>query len=185
LVPEFAADNMTREILTRLERRRGALAADARAADQEIAAALDEARARYDEAALPPSYFAALARELAPALGERWRGLAVPFTALEARGFGVWRGGDLISRITYLFVGLVVGGLCVAAPFIPIWGDWFPFALAVAAFWLPDAQVAWQRGRYARALGAVVRDFGRAQPRLNEAVRLPELLGPPAGGPTP
>jgi len=182
VVPQYAAETVSREILSRLERRRASLAGDAQATQVEVGAVVAEARARYGEAALPPSYFEALARELVPALGERWRALAAPYTTLEARGFGVWRGGDLVARIAYLFAGLVVGGLCVWAPFIPIWEKWFPFALAVGAFWLPDAQVAWQRGRYARQLGGVVRDFARLQPRLEEAVRLDELL-PPQGPP--
>src|SRR5262249_54361801 len=126
-------------------------------------------------------------REIAPGLAEQWRGLAAPFTMLEKRAFGAWRGGDLIARIVYVFTGLVLGGFCVWAPFIPIWERWFPIPLAVAPFWLPDAQVAWQRGRYARQLGGVVRDFARLQPRLEEAVRLPDLLAlaTPAEGERP
>jgi hypothetical protein len=177
--PEYAAETVSREILARLERRRASLAGDAGATAAEITAALTEARARYDEAGLPPPYFAALARELGPVLAERWRAVAEPYVALEGRGFGVWRGGDLIARLAFLFAGLVAGGLCVWAPFIPIWEKWFPFALAVAAFWLPDAQVAWHRGRYARQLGAIVRDAARLQPRLEAAVRLGDLLSAP------
>ncbi len=82
-----------------------------------------------------------------------------------------------------MFLGLVVGGLCVAAPFIPIWEKWFPFALAVAAWWLPDAQAAWHRRRYAGRLGAIVRDVGLRQPALEARVSLAELLPPPGAGP--
>jgi hypothetical protein len=178
MVPEYGAETVSRDILTRLERKRASLVGDARATQAEVAAALAETRARYDEAGLPASYFDALAREIVPTLGDQWRALAAPFTALERRSFGAWRGGDLIARVVYVFTGLVVGGVCVWAPFIPIWEKWFPIALAVAAFWLPDAQVAWQRRRYARQLGDVVRDFTRQQLRLEEAVRLPELLAP-------
>jgi hypothetical protein len=180
MVPEYGAETVSRDILTGLERRRATLVGDADATQAEVATALAEARARYDEAGLPASYFEALAGEITRDLGPRWRALAAPFTALERRDFSLWRGGDLIARVVYVLTGLVVGGFCVWAPFIPIWEKWFPIALAVAAFWLPDAQVAWQRGRYARRLGDVVRDFARLQPRLEEAVRLPDLLAPAA-----
>src|SRR4029079_14042752 len=145
VVPQFSAETVSREVLARLEQRRPALAGDAAATETEVSAALAEARARYVEAALPASYFEALAREVGGAVGARWRTVAAPYTALEARGHGVWRGGDLVARLVYVFGGLLLGGLCVAAPFIPIWEKWFPFALAFLGFWLPDAQVAWHR----------------------------------------
>jgi hypothetical protein len=180
VVPQFSAEAVSREVLARLELRRPALAGDAAATEAEVAAALEDARVRYLEAALPASYFEALAHEVAGAVGARWRTVAAPYTALESRSYGVWRGGDLVARLVYLFGGLLVGGLCVAAPFIPIWEKWFPFALAFLGFWLPDAQVAWHRRRYARELGRIVRDLGRAQPRLEEAVKMGELLAPEA-----
>ena len=107
--------------------------------------------------------------------------MAAPYTALEAAGYRVWRGGDLVARLVYVFGGLLLGGLCVAAPFIPIWEKWFPFALAFVGFWLPDAQVAWHRRRYARELGRIVRDIRRAQPRLEEAVKMDDLLAADPG----
>jgi hypothetical protein len=108
--------------------------------------------------------------------------VAAAYTDLEGRGFGIWRGGDLVARLAYVFAGLTLGGLCVALPFIPIWEKWFPFALSIAGYFLPDAQVRWQRRRYARQLGDVVRDFAALQPRLEAAVKLTDLLGePPAG----
>jgi hypothetical protein len=167
---------MSRELIARLERRRAALAGDAEATSTEIASGIAEARARYQEEALPMAYFDALARELAPGIGERWRRVAAPYTALEGRGFGLWRGGDLVARLAFLFGGLVLGGICVELPFIPIWEKWFPFALAVGGFFLPDAQMRWQRRRYARQLGEIVREFSALQPKLEAAVKLGDLL---------
>ena len=186
MLPEFSADAVTREVLARLERRRAALAGDAAATEAEVTAELAVTRARYAEEALPAPYFEALARELGSGLGARWRQVAAAYTALEGRGFGIWRGGDLVARIAYVFAGLALGGLCVELPFIPIWEKWFPFALSVAGYFLPDAQLRWQRHRYARQLGDIVRDFSALQPRLEQAVKLTDLLGePPAGGATP
>jgi hypothetical protein len=78
--------------------------------------------------------------------------------------------------VAYVFLGLLVGGLCVKLPFIPIWEKWFPFALAGAAWWLPDAQAAWHRRRYARRLGAIVSDVGSRQRALEAKVSLAELM---------
>jgi hypothetical protein len=182
LLPEFSADTVTRQVLARLERQRAALAGDPAATEAEVTAELALMRARYVEEALPLPYFEALAHELGPAIGPRWRRVAAAYTALEGRGFGIWRGGDLVARLAYVFAGLALGGLCVALPFIPIWEKWFPFALSVAGYFLPDAQTRWQRRRYARQLGDVVRDFATLQPRLEEAVKLTDLLAEAPSG---
>lgn len=179
MLPGFSADAISRELLARLERQRAALANDAAATEAEVSTGLAEARARYLEEALPAPYFEALARELGAGIGHRWRRVAAAYTALEGRGFGIWRGGDLVARLAYVFAGLALGGLCVELPFIPIWEKWFPFALAVGGYFLPDAQLRWQRHRYARQLGDIVRDFSALQPRLEQAVKLTDLLGEP------
>jgi hypothetical protein len=77
-----------------------------------------------------------------------------------------------------MLVGLVVGGLCLRASVIPFWDKWFPVALAVGGWWLPDAQAAWHRRRYARGLGALADDFGARQQALEGAVKLADLLPP-------
>jgi hypothetical protein len=183
---EFPARRVTTEVLGHLERRRVDLAAAPDdAVRAEVEKALGPLREAYRESALPPAYFEGLEQEVRAAVPGRWRAAARAFTELEGRAFGSWRGGDVYSRVVYVFVGLLVGGLCVAAPFIPIWGDWFPFALAVGAWWLPDAQAAWHRRGYAGRLGAIVRDIGSRQRALEARVTMAELLpGPPSGGPT-
>ncbi len=173
---EFSARRVVTEVIGRLERRRTVLAGDDQAVRQVIEQALAQLREAYRESELPAAYFAALEDELRATLPGRWRDAATAFSAIERRGFGSWRGGDVYARVAYVFTGLTVGGLCVWAPFIPIWEKWFPFALAVAAWWLPDAQTAWHRGRYARRLGAIVKDFGDQQVALEARVSLAELL---------
>jgi hypothetical protein len=173
---EFAARRVAMEVIARFERRRAEIAGDEGAVRAEFERALVPLREAYRESALPPAYFAALEQELGEVLPARWRAAAAPFTAIEGRAFGSWRGGDVYSRVLYVFAGLVVGGLCVAAPFIPIWEKWFPFALAAAAWWLPDAQAAWHRRQYARRLGAIVKDIGSRQRALEAKVSVAELL---------
>jgi hypothetical protein len=178
---EFSAQAVTLEVLAHLERRRPALAADEARTRAEVDAALVPVERAYAEAALPPSYLAALTTEIRDSVPARWRACAEPYTALERRDFGLWRGGDPVARLAYVLVGLMVGSLIVAAPFIPIWEKWFPFALAIGGWWLPTVQRAWHRRRYAQALGAIAHELGKAQPRLDEAVRTEDLLLPGRG----
>jgi hypothetical protein len=172
---EFSARRVATEVVTSLERRREAIAGDDAAVRAELEAALAPLRAQYAESALPPAYFAALEEELRQVLPERWRGPAAEFTALERRHFGSWRGGDVYARVVYVLAGLTVGGLCVAAPFIPIWEKWFPLLVAGVSWWLPDLQALWHRRRYARSLGRLVGSVAARQPAMEARVSLKEL----------
>jgi hypothetical protein len=178
MTSEFAIDKVAVDVLAHLERHREAVARDEAATARELEVALAPVRVAYRESELPPAYFEALEAELRTALPAAWRAVAVPFTALEGRGFGRWRGGDLSARLTYVLGGLALGGLVVWLPFIPIWERWVPFALAASGWWLPDAQVAWHRRRYGRELGRIVRRLAEAQTLLEARVPLSELLPP-------
>ena len=177
--PDFSARAVAFDVLSHLERRRQAIAGDEALVRGETTLILDEQRAAYVESGLPAHYFDALYKEILDVVPAAWRAEAEPFTALEKRSFGLWRGGDPVARIAYVFAGLVVGGLCVELPFIPIWEKWFPFLLAIAAFWLPDLQVTWARRRYANSIGRLVAQIASAQPRLDAQVTVDELLANP------
>jgi hypothetical protein len=182
MTPEFAISKVAVDVVAHLERHREVAVRDEAATTRELEAALEPVRAAYRESELPQAYFAALEAELRGALPAAWRTVAVPFTALEARGFGRWRGGDLFARLSYVLGGLTLGGLIVWLPFIPIWEKWVPFALAISGWWLPDAQVAWHRRRYGRELGRIVGRLAASQPQLEARVPMSELL-PPRGAP--
>jgi hypothetical protein len=181
MTPEFALDKVAVDVIAHLERRREAIAGDARATARELDVALAPVRAAYRESELPRAYFDALEAELRAVLPGAWRAVAAPFTALEARSFGRWRDGDLGARLAYVLGGLVIGGLAIWLPFIPIWEKWVPFALAVGGWWLPDAQVAWHRRRYGRELGRIVRRLAASQAQLEARVPMSELLPPERG----
>jgi hypothetical protein len=176
MIGEFTAQAVTRQVLAHLERRRSEIASDDARVRAEVSVALEPVRRAYRDAELPAAYLAALEREVGDTVPAQWRRIAEPFTELEQRGFRLWRGGDVVARIVYVFVGLAIGGLCVELPFIPIWEKWFPFVLAVAAWWLPDLQVRWLRRRYARALGRIVESVAAAQPALEQHVTTKELM---------
>jgi hypothetical protein len=183
MLPEFSARVVGLQVLDHLERRRPAIAGDEPRIRDEIKEALVPVRKAYTDYELPMSYLDALEKEIAATLPARWRAVAEPFTRLEQKGFGIWRGGDPLARLSYVLIGLVVGGLIVWAPFIPIWEKWFPFAVALLAWWLPDVQIRWHKRRYARELGAIATTMERAQPALDQYITITDLL-PPAGGST-
>ncbi len=183
MLPEFSARAVSIQVLEHLERRRPDIVADEARVRAEVGEALVPVRKAYVEYDLPRSYLEALEKELSAALPARWRAVAEPFTRLEQAGFRLWRGGDPIARLTFVLAGLVLGGLIVWAPFIPIWEKWFPFLLAVLAWFLPDVQARWYKRRYSRELGAIVSTMERAQPALDQHVTVAELLPPAQGGP--
>lgn len=175
---EFSAREITLKVLDHLERRRPEIAFDGEKIRAEVDAALVPVEKDYREAELPPGYLTALVAEVRRTVPARWQAIARDFTAREKKSFGLWRGGDPLSRVAYLFGGLVVGGFILWAPFIPIWEKWFPFALALAAFFFPDIQTTWFRRRYARALGDIAVTMQKAQPQLDTHFKVDELLLP-------
>jgi hypothetical protein len=179
VLPEFSATEVTLQVLDRLERRRAQLVHDDALVGAEVNEALAVVEKSYREAELPLAYFESLAKEVRSQVPAAWQAIAKPYSDREAREYGLWRGGDPIARITYVFIALAVGGFMVWAPFIPIWEKWFPFLLAFSAWWLPDVQVAWHKRRYARALGGIARRMGELQPKLEGMVSTEELLLPP------
>lgn len=175
---EFSARNVATEVIASLERRREAVAGDQAEVGAEVERTLALLRVAYRESALPMSYFTALEEEIRQTLPARWRSAAAAFTALERRGYGSWRGGDVYARVVYVFAGLMLGGICVALPFIPIWEKWFPFALALGGWWLPDLQASWHRRRYGRELGRIVQAVSGRQLAMEARVSLQELARP-------
>lgn len=165
-------------VIEHLERRRPAIVGDAATVAAEVEHALVPVRKAYAELDMPRSYIEALEEEIKAALPARWLGVAAPFTKLESSRFGLWRGGDVVARLTYVFAGLLIGVLCLRLPFIPIWEKWFPFALAFGAWWLPDLQTRHAKRRYERELGSIVESLERAQPALDARISLAELLPP-------
>ncbi len=178
MMGEYTAREVALTVIDHLERRREKIVGDEALVRAEVGAALEPIRREYLEAELPVSYFSALEKEITETLPAKWRRAALPFTDLEKKGYGIWRAGDVVARLTYVALGLIGGGLVVAAPFIPIWEKWFPFALAIAAWWLPDAQLRWQRRRYGLQLGQVVKELEGAQKQLDRAITMQELLPP-------
>ncbi len=180
---EFSAAKVTLQVLEHLERIRARIVGDEALVLAEVKEALVPIRKAYEESQLPLPYYEGLEQEIVGFVPGEWRSVALGYTGKEQREFGLWRGGDPVARITYVFVGLLIGGLCVELPFIPIWEKWFPFLLAFSAWWLPNAQVAFHKRRYARALGGISVKMAKLQPQLEGRVRMEDLLLPEKGDP--
>ncbi len=163
----FSAQAVTTEVLWHLERRRATLASDSEATATQVQVALAQIERSYVELELPRAYFTALAAEITSVVPKRWLKAAQVFATVEERNYGVWRSGDLLSRLAYVGGGLLLGAVVVAVPFIPIWWKGFPLLLAAAGYFLPDAQVRLQKRRYAAELGDIARDVGAAQLALD------------------
>ena len=178
MVEEFSARTIGTQVIEHLERRRETLVESDEAVRAEVKAALAPVRKAYLALDLPAGYVEALEEELGAAIPARWRAIAAPFTRLEQNRFGIWRGGDVTARLTYVLAGLIAGGLLLRVPFLPIVTKWLPFLLAVAAWWLPDLQAGWHKRRYARELGELVDSLERAQPALDRRLELAALMPP-------
>jgi hypothetical protein len=181
VVEDFTVKRVALQVIEQLERHRAEIVGDDDKVRAEVSEALVPIRKAYEEAELPRPFLDGLEEEIKRTVPAAWRTAALAYTVREAREFGLWRGGDPVARLAYVFAGLVIGGLCVELPFIPIWEKWFPFVLAIAAWWLPDAQVRWHRRKYARALGAIVLNVAKAQPVLEGRISTESLLLPEEG----
>jgi hypothetical protein len=170
---EFTASEVAADVVEHLERRRPGIVRDEAAIRAEVKNALVPVRRSYASTEMPATYMDALEEELAASLPARWRPLALEYTQAEEQAFGIWRRGDVLSRVVFVLIGFAVGGL----PFIPFRFKLLPALLGIAAFWLPDYQKLFQRRRYRRELGDIVKTYEGAQKALDRHLRA-DLLTP-------
>jgi hypothetical protein len=145
-------------------RRRGLLAGEAPARLLEIARRkLGEIRESYLEAGGGAPYWQALEREVLESAMPQYIPHAVEQTRLERTNYDLWRRGDPLCRALFGLAGLVVGGLIVAAPFIPIWEDAFAFLLAGTGFLYPEIKKTAFDYRHTRLLNKLILDADKYQ----------------------
>lgn len=122
-------------------RRRALLPGEAEARLREAAREkLEEIRESYEESGGTPAYWQALEREVLETSLPQYIPAAVEQTRLEKTRYDLWRQGDTLARVTFALLGLILGGLIIAAPFIPIWEDAFAFVLAVMGLLYPEVK---------------------------------------------
>lgn len=165
----FSLPFLSRVLIAAAERRRPGLGMWTPKSEgllrETFVAELAEARRNFLELFDDKPYFDKLERTLMEVCFPRYARLAESQTALEHRGYGVWRSGDLVARGALAVGGFIVGAFLARAPFIPIPAtfDWVVFAIsAIGAPFLPDLHVWMHHRRYAKALERIVSDMGEA-----------------------
>ncbi|WP_158501525.1 hypothetical protein [Vitiosangium sp. GDMCC 1.1324] len=169
----FRLPQVTEHVLAWLERRRPGFGVwDAEVEAQLLAEArlaLADVSRRFAEVAVDPGYWERLERSLFAVALPRYFQLAREHHALQRRKYGLWRGGDLLSRVAYTGAG-IAAAVVIALTRVPDWLEPLPFAFILFGPFLPDMQESYFERRFRRQLATLVRDMGVEQQQL-EAYR--------------
>ncbi len=124
---------------------------------------LAEVRESYVENGGTPAYWEELEREVLETSLPAYIPEAIEQTRLEKSGYDVWRRGDAAARALFALAGLILGGLIIAAPFIPIWEDAFAFVLAVGGLLYPEVKQLVADFRHSRLLNRMIAEAEKYQ----------------------
>jgi len=159
---QYQLAQLTAHLVALLERRRAAFDVwDEKAEATLLEAAreaLDEAGKQFKELADDQPYWSRTTEALLEVALPRYLRLAKEQHALEKRGYGAWRAGDLISRATYAAIGLLAGFIILRTA-VPDWLEPLPLALFIGGPLLPDAQALFAKRRYSKQLVRLVDDM--------------------------
>ncbi len=168
MVPEkYRLAAIGRHLLAAFERRRPAIArfdAEAIASlSAESEAALTQMEAQLHEMEMnDPPYWAKVRHAMENVVIPRYVALAREENVRAADDYGLWRGGDIVARATFAGVGLFLGGLAVAIPWIPVTEKWVPWLLFVGGPFVPDAYFWWYQRRYRKKLDRLIAELQQA-----------------------
>jgi hypothetical protein len=121
---------------------------------------LKKIKAAYDEFGGSAAYWSSLEKEVLQTALPQYIDAAEEMNALERRKFDIWRGGDPAARFTFALIGLIIGSILIALPFVPIFEAMFAFALAAGGFLYPEIKRYTHERRHYRVLNRLV---GEAQ----------------------
>ena len=124
---------------------------------------LAQIKGAYDEMGGSEVYWRALEKEVLETTLPQYVDAAREITEGEERGFSVWRKGDVTARLVFALCGLVLGGIIIAVPFIPIFENMFAFALTFGGFFYPDLVRYTYERRYMKLLNHLVDESARYQ----------------------
>ena len=138
-------------------KRRALLPNEAEPRLREIARAkLAEIHESYVELGGAEPYWQSLEREVMETTLPQYIPAAVEQTRLEKSNYDLWRHGDPAARFLFGLLGLIVGGLIIKAPFIPIFEDTFAFLLAAGGFLYPEIKRTYFDFRHSRTLNRLI-----------------------------
>jgi hypothetical protein len=137
--------------------------------EAEARQALGDVGRQFSEVAVDPGYWERLERGVFKVALPRYFQLAREHHALQRRKYGLWRGGDLVSRATYTLTGILAAVVVAVTP-IPNWMEPLPVALILFGPFLPDMQEWYAERRYRGKLATLVQEMDGEQQQL-EAYR--------------
>lgn len=177
----YQLQELTAHVVAALERRREGYAewdekAEA-ALTAEAKAVLAEAGKQFAEIADDRPYWERLERTVLTVALPRYFLLAKAELQNEKNKYGIWRGGDLLSRAVYAIGGLVTSALVVRFGRIAAL-DVAPIAFFIGGPLLPDVQIWNAKRKYRNKLGALVEDM-REEAEARDQYR-PMMEGAPA-----
>ena len=162
--PEFDLANVVHAVLADCEHRRRAITGELAAPLQEsVRQKLVSIRAAYDEANGHAEYWSVIENEVMHTALPQYLPAAERQNRLERNNYDVWRGGDLAARAAFAFLGLTIGGIIVALPFIPIFEDAFAFLLAFCGWFYPELKKMLHDFSYTRRLNSITKEAARYQ----------------------
>ncbi len=183
----YQLQQLTEIVVAALERRREGFAEWTPEVEAKLTAeaqgVLSEAGRQFAEVADDKPYWQQVERTVLTVALPRYFQLAKEQQQNEKNKYGLWRGGDVISRATYAAVGLVVAAV-VFRTAIPDWLEPLPLAMFIGGPLLPDLQVWFAKRKYASKLRVLVEDMrdeaaAREQYRpLSEGAAAPVDEGP-------
>ncbi len=153
---------LTAHVVAALERRREGFpdwnaGVEARLTD-EAKTALAEAGRQFAEVADDKPYWLQLERTVLTAALPRYFQIAKEQHQHEKNKYGLWRGGDLVSRAAYAAIGLVIAAIVLRTA-LPDWLEPLPIAFFIGGPLLPDLQIWFAKRKYAAKLRALVDDM--------------------------
>jgi len=120
-------------------------------------------RKAYDEMDGSAPYWEALENEALKVALPQYVGAALEMNREERANFGMFHRGDISARFLYALIGLVIGSMIIALPFIPIFEELFAFALTAVGFFYPEMKRWMYERRYAKTLNRIIADAARYQ----------------------
>jgi hypothetical protein len=119
-------------------------------------AKLAEIRESYVECGGTDTYWEQLEREVLETALPQYIPAVVEQNRLEKSNYDLWRQGEPVARMAFGLLGLLIGALIIAIPWIPIFEDAFAFVLAMAGFLYPEIKKTVFDYRHARLLNRLI-----------------------------
>ncbi|MCU1347037.1 MAG: hypothetical protein JWO56_67 [Acidobacteria bacterium] len=183
--PEYDFGTVVFALLQECEHRRRSFENVAAGTRECVKEKLAEIYRTYAEFGGSATYWQSLEKEVLKTIVPQYIDAAEEMNELEESAFGVWRKGDLPARLVFALIGLIIGSILIAIPWIPIFETMFAFGLTAGGFVYPDVRRFVAERAYARKLNGLVVESAAYQANANlrymttDDVKQALLPGPP------